>query len=144
MLDKLKVKKVKRNIKSFIGTNFMVFIDGYNLKKVFPVRAEAELTTSYVAGNIIDVSDANQLILYVKFTKGLLTSAEIKIEFSADNTTFYQERNSIDALKTHSFNADGNYRLVIPVMEKYVKVSAKGTGTVTDSKMQIDALVGTA
>jgi len=122
----------------------MVFIDGYNLKKVFPVRAEAELTTSYVAGNIIDVSDANQLILYVKFTKGLLTSAEIKIEFSADNTTFYQERNSIDALKTHSFNADGNYRLVIPVMEKYVKVSAKGTGTVTDSKMQIDALVGTA
>ncbi|HOJ16497.1 MAG TPA: hypothetical protein PLC43_04925 [Caldisericia bacterium] len=122
----------------------MVFIDGYNLKKVFPVRAEAELTTSYVAGNIIDVSDANQLILYVKFTKGSLTSAEIKIEFSADNTTFYQERNSIDALKTHSFNADGNYRLVIPVMEKYVKVSAKGTGTVTDSKMQIDALVGTA
>lgn len=140
MLDKLKVKK---NIKSFIGTNFMAFIDGYNLKKIFPVRAEAILTTDYVAGNIIDVSDANQLILYIKFTKGSLTSADVKIEFSADNATFYQETVN-DTLKSHSLTADGNYRLVIPVMEKYVKVSAKGTGTVTGNKMQIDALVGTA
>ncbi len=141
MLDKLKVKK---NIKSFIGTNFMAFIDGYNLKKIFPVRAEAILTTDYVAGKTIDVSDANQLILYIKFTKGLLTSADVQIEFSADNTTFYQETKNDDTLKTHQFSTTGNYRLVIPVMEKYVKVSAKGTGTVTGSKMQIDALVGTA
>ena len=58
------------------------------------VRAAAILTGSYVAGTVIDTGGIyNQVLLNVVYTKGSLTSAEIKIEFSSDNLTFYQETN---------------------------------------------------
>lgn len=51
------------------------------LKKA--IRVAAILTTSYVAGTIIkDVHEMNQLIINWGFTKGSLTSAELKIEFT--------------------------------------------------------------
>jgi len=45
------------------------------------VRSAAILTTSYVAGTVIkDVEKFNQLIIYIDFTKGSLTSLELKVE----------------------------------------------------------------
>jgi hypothetical protein len=54
--------------------------------QIQPVRSSAALTTSYVAGTIIDgarqagVNDMNQLILLIEFTKASTTSLEYKIE----------------------------------------------------------------
>lgn len=116
------------------------------------VRASAILTTGYVAGTTIDAAqDANQLVLTIDFTKGGLTTADFKVEFSNDNVTFYQE--SIESfvagvgtisLANRVLSATGKYRIAIPILDRYIKISAKGVGgSVAGSLMKIDAVIGT-
>src|SRR5215216_1552647 len=122
------------------------------LKKI--VRASAVLTTSYVAGTVVDqeeIKGANQLLVLVDFTLGSLTDGRIKVEFSHDGLTYYQETDgtvsgasSLETLIDHKFTATGKYRLAIPIMERYIKISVIGTGTVTNSLMTVDAVVGGA
>lgn len=119
---------------------------------VKPVRTAAILTNSYVAGTVLtELSSLNQLVLLIQFTKGSLTSAEYKIEFSPDNTTWYQETassiaagTSTDTLLEHTTTATGNLRVPIELKDRYVRISVKGTGTVTSSSMTVDAIVGTS
>lgn len=122
------------------------------------VRAAAILTNSYVAGTVIGTQSSaqlqllNQLVVYVSFTKGSLTSAELKVEFSNDNTTWYQESTAAISGGTatvspleYTFNATTqNYRIPVPVKDTYVRISVKGTGTLTSSSMTVDAIVGIA
>jgi len=126
--------------------------------KIYPVRSSAILTGSYVAGTVIGpnelVEEENQLVIYVSFTIGALTSGQIKVEFSPDNSTYYQETiadltttfgTSIEKVLEHSYAATGLYRIPIEVKDRYIKISAKGTGAdATGSLMQIDLVVGTA
>lgn len=124
-------------------------------KKV-AVRSSAVLTNSYVAGTVIGpatgdkplVHQYTQLLLYVDFTIGSLTDAQIKVEFSDDGTTYYQETyssvsttTSTESLGVHKLTATGLYRIAIPITDKYIKVSSVGTGTVTSSLMAIDAIL---
>jgi len=121
---------------------------------IFPVRASAIVTTSYVAGTVIgpgeNLSQNNQLIALVSFTKGSLTTLEFKFEFSHDGTTYYQQTfgaissgTSTDTVGEHAVSATGNYRIAIPVKDNYLKISAKGTGTVTNSLCKVDVIIGT-
>lgn len=124
---------------------------------VVNVRAAAILTGSYVAGTVIGplTSNANpalknQLCLMVNFTIGSLTTAEIKVEYSLDGTTYYQETfESVSggtATMTngvYQLSATGKYVIEIPIKFAYIKISAKGTGTATSSSMTVDAIVGT-
>lgn len=122
------------------------------------LRSSAVLTDSYTdaayvlgpqgKGPMGDPVENNQILLYVAFTKGDLTSAELKVEFSDDGTTYYQETESTIANGTstdtplvHSFTSSGNRRLAIPIGDRYVKVSVKGTGTVTNSLMAVDIIL---
>lgn len=122
-----------------------------------PVRTSAVLTTSYVAGSVIGldvckpdiVRTSNQLNVLVDFTIGSLTSAEIKLEFSDDGINFYQETfSSISAgtdtvtLGEHKIAATGKYSINVEFKSSYVRISAKGTGTTTNSLMAIRATVG--
>lgn len=135
---------------------------------VAPVRTSAILTNSYVAGTVLGakngvlgtaspadlcLEDYNQLNLEISFTIGSLTSAEVKIEYTDDSTltTWYQETfESItggictDTLGYHTITATGNYTFNVPIKNRYIRVSAKGTGTVTSSLMAIKAILGTA
>jgi hypothetical protein len=121
------------------------------------IRAAAILTTSYVAGTVWGPSDTsgdrphemNQLIVYIDFTIGSLTDAQVKVEFSHDGTTYYQETfssisttTSTESLGVHKFTATGKYRLAIPIKDNYIKISAIGTGTTTSSSMAINAVIG--
>lgn len=124
------------------------------------VRAAAVLTNSYVAGTVMSPTDSdgdsphtnNQLIIYVQLTIGNLTSADVKVEFSHDGGVVYpymQECfDSVSAgvdtvsLGVHRMSSTGNYRLAIPIKDKYIKVSAIGNGDVTGSSMKIDAALG--
>jgi hypothetical protein len=117
------------------------------------LRASSVLTNSYVNSSSIAASDngENQLILLVDVTLGSLTSIEIKVEFSDDNATFFQESfgaisGGADTLTLgeHTFTVDGNYRLPIPVMDRFLRIAAKGTGTVTSSLLAIDGVLGVA
>ena len=72
--------------------------------KSLQIRASAVLTNAYVAGTVLGVptNDANQvktydlieqinyLALECAFTLGSLTNVAIKVEFSEDNTNWYQ------------------------------------------------------
>lgn len=121
----------------------------YNLKIV---RADAILTTSYVAGTVLtDLENSNQLMLYLKYTKGSLTSFQLKVEFSDDGVTYYQQTaeslsggTSTCTPQSYTFapSSDQNYVLAIPIKASTVKVSVKGTGTVTGSSLQVRACEG--
>ena len=47
------------------------------------------------------------------------------------------------SLGEHSMAATGNYSFAIPIETRFIRISAKGTGTVTASSMTIDAVLGT-
>ena len=116
------------------------------------VRADAILTTSYVAGiEVVDLEKSNQLMIYLKYTKGSLTSFQLKIEFSDDGSNYYQQTSeslsagvSTATPKSFTFapTSDQNYVLEIPIKCSKVKISVKGTGTVTASSLQVRAING--
>jgi len=124
------------------------------------IREDAILTTSYVAATVIsskmtnyDVNPQlhNQLLVFIKYTKGSLTSLELKLEFSLDGTTYFQETaksisggTSTDTALEHTFAPSGNqnFVLAIPIKYPYIKISAKGTGTVTTSSLELSVAVG--
>lgn len=123
-------------------------MDNYEPKSV---RAAKILTTSYVAGTLLeDIKQNNQLVLLVDFTKGSLTTAELKIEFSDDGINFYPETSSSVTGGTDSITllarqlpaTSGAYAIKIPIKAAIIRVSAKGTGTATGSSMAIKAIVG--
>ena len=112
------------------------------------VRASAVTTNSYVAGSIIgDISEYNSVGLEIKVTKGSLDSVEVKIEESQDGENYYQqvaEASSSGTISTslaaRTFTVNGSYAILInPVRAKFIKVSTKGTGTVTSSLVAIKA-----
>lgn len=131
-----------------------------------PIRAAAILTTSYVAGNIIGKSTPaldylsgpvgllNQLILYVDFTLGSLTSGDLIVEFNndvSDVNGWYQETIDDIAASTgvvtehnavRTFAGSGKYRIPIKINDQFIRVSIKGTGTVAGSSAQINAIIG--
>jgi hypothetical protein len=108
------------------------------------------LTDGYVAGTVIsNVHNQNQLVLLVKFTIGSLTNADIKVEFSPDNSNYYQEAfssisttTSTESLGFHRLSASGNYRIPIAIKDRFIKISVIGNGTVTNSTCTIDAIIG--
>ena len=117
------------------------------------IREAAELTTGYVSSTVrwiednLDLTGKNQLILLLELKLSSLTSVELKAEFSNDNVTYYQET-SLDIsggtwtvnLFEYTFTLWGNYRLAIPIKDKYVKISAKWTGTVWGSELKITSI----
>lgn len=129
----------------------------YQDYKTYTVRAAAILTNGFVAGTVLGggldlVEGQNQLVIYIAFTIGSLNDGRIKVEFSPDNTTWYQETEAAtltagvlaDTNVVHAYAAAGNYRISVPIKDRYIRISAIGTGTVTDSSMAITAVIGTA
>lgn len=119
------------------------------------LRAAAILTTSYVVADLDefkpeDVATANQIVVFLDFTIGSLTSAEMKIEYSNDGTNWYQESFGTISGGTNTLsvaenllNATGAYTVISDIAGRYVRISAKGTGTVTSSSLKIEAALKT-
>jgi hypothetical protein len=114
------------------------------------VRSAAILTNSYVAGTVLNnLKSQDKLVVLADFTKGSLTSAEIKIEYSIDGTTWFQESTKTvsggvitEALAEHTMAATGLYYIPLDMKAQYARISVKGTGTVTASSMAIKVIVG--
>ena len=108
------------------------------------IRAAAILTNTDVASDVVVCENATQLILYVDFTKGSLTSATLTFQFSHDGATWFQETSektvtgvSTAYPRTHVLTATGTYRYALPAADFAVRVLAKGTGTVTSSSLAL-------
>ena len=123
------------------------------------IREDAILTNSFVDAIVLgEVTDTrsnhtalkNQLMLYVDFTLGSLTSLELRFEFSPDGVTYYRETEQ-SAVSTgvvtstpfdHTFTATAADRLALPIKDAFVKISAKGVGTLTSSTLKLTAALG--
>jgi hypothetical protein len=136
------------------------------------IRSAAILTNAYVAATVIGqaqtttypmtadhVEQCNFLALECAFTLGSLTNVTLKIEFSDDNSTFYQIgvgtiTTGTDAIVAGlvTLTATGNYYIDINkecfngggFKTRFIKVSASGVGTVTGSSLAINAVWGVA
>lgn len=125
------------------------------------IRALTALTGSYVAATVIGLPTPgtdilytdNQSILYINLNNlGNMTSMEFKIEFSDDNSVWYQETLStitggveIDTLLSHQVTATGLYRIATELKDRYMRVSFKGSGgTGTGSLVSCLAIYGTS
>ena len=109
------------------------------------IRASAALTSSYVAGTVINVEDFGMLVLLVKYTMGSGESSNavvLKAELSTDGTNYYQQTDSeaTVGLREYTFTAvssPGAYdwlAIVIPVAGvTRVRVSAKETGVASNA-----------
>lgn len=115
------------------------------------IRTTAALTNSYVACTVLDnCKEYDQLMLNCKYTKNSSTSVEIKVEYSTDaGTTYFQDTNAsvssgTTTLSLNEFTytgATGNFQIRLPISARMIKVSAKNTGTVTDTDLLITAVL---
>ena len=116
------------------------------------VRAATILTTSYVAGTVIsDCEKYNQLMIPLVYVKGSLTSYEVKVEFDLLGDGVYHQETfssisggtSTESAGEHTFAPAGNLNsvLLIPIKCSKIKISVKGTGTVTSSSLKDDAIL---
>lgn len=127
------------------------------------IRASAVLTTSYVASSMVDVGNCNEVVLYVAFTKGSLTTAELKFQFSpldrpvestdadwydypisntAAGSTSSDEFLAPLRVYVQQLDTTGNKMFPIPAKARKFRVKAKGTGTVTSSLLAIRCVAG--
>lgn len=118
------------------------------------LRDSAILTTSYVAATVLGgsalagkVEEYNEVVFYCYYTKGSLTSLELKIESSLNGSDYVTETNMSISGATATLNKgefttteDGNFKVSVPMSAKFVKISAKGTGTVTSSLLGIEVM----
>lgn len=118
--------------------------------KTAPVRAAAILTTSYVAGTVLENCHLfNKLALNINFTKGSATNVTLKIEGSIDGTTYrtltvdaFTSGANTPVARTYVFTADfAGVTVPMDIATKYIKISAVGTGTLTGSSLAIQAVL---
>ncbi len=116
-----------------------------------PVRAAAALTTTDVAGTVLENCEKfNTLSLLINFSKGSLTDAQIKVEVSNDKTNWYQLLadniaagvNTVSGLVYKLTDDVNGATSLIKINNRYIRISAKGTGTVTGSSLAITAILG--
>lgn len=120
------------------------------------VRAAAVLTNAYVATTPLNMKINNQLACLVSFTLGSLTSAEIKVQYSDDNSTYFDETilntaaggttadEFISPLRVNVYqlSATSAKLIAVPVMARYVRLAIKGTGAVGGSSATIQCYAG--
>lgn len=120
------------------------------------IRATTAATTSYVAGTVVSMDEANMIGLEVTIVKGNETSFEIKVESSIDaGVTFAQQITesatggtvtltpAIYTLTGASLAATQVVTFVInPIKADQVKVSVKSTGGTPTGTVAIKAITG--
>lgn len=116
----------------------------------YAVRSSAILTDAYVAGTVIsNATTARTLTVFLDFTKGSLTTLEVKVEQSIDDSSYFQDTWSSDptagvitnSVVVHQFDATGKYNFTVPALANHIKISVKGTGTVTNSLLAVTAVL---
>ena len=111
------------------------------------LRTAAVLTGAYVYTTSKVSESFDVITLDIVFVIGSLTSAEIVIEFSQDDATWFQQAFVADpsggfraiSVSPMQMTASGSYSISFTPYHKYCRIGIKGTGTVTDSSASIDA-----
>lgn len=121
------------------------------------VREDAELTTSEVTHSILtpgalqeNLYNRNQMLLYVDFTKGSISSVDLRVEVSHDGVKWYdpQVETSSGGVTTSddhkwTMTTTGKRRYPFPIKDRYIRLVAQGFGTVTGSSLEVIVVIGT-
>lgn len=119
--------------------------------RIYTVREQTPLTNSYYTTSTMDGRDCSKLVLYIDFIKENLTSADIRIFFSHDKNYWFQETTGVFATGTyteyktiHRFATTGTHRLVIPILDKWIRLEVVGNGDLSgNNSLYIYGYVGT-
>ena len=113
------------------------------------IKNTAVLTTSYVATTARLIDTSNQLQLLAAFTVGSSAGCLMKVEFSVDGTTWYQESSVTVAsgvvthtLYVHKMTATGNYVISITVLATWYRVSVKADTDATGTSLKLTEIIG--
>jgi len=112
----------------------------------------AILSTGTEDNEVMDAKDCNYLVLHIYFALASLSSVDLRINFGRSVvTTVYQETNSTyaagvqtESALIHRYSATGTYRLMVPIMDRYIRIQVIGNGDPTNSDAVIKGFVGTA
>lgn len=122
-------------------SNRGVPVDAY-----YELRSPTILTTSYVATDVAQIRGFASLGLYLEIVQGSLTSFQYTVQWSHDNTTWYDEVTETVAAGvvtdttmyyTLTLGGDVNMYKPLPITAQYLRVAVKGTGTVTASSCAV-------
>lgn len=112
------------------------------------IRMDSALTTSFVVSEVMNIQGANQVQLLVSFVKGNSNGCRLRIEYSVDQISWYQESiyNEIPLSNeiTHSaitrrIEETGSYVLSIPVSSCYIRVWAQAIDSGNNTSLSIIA-----
>ena len=112
------------------------------------LRQNSALTISVAETEVMNIQGANQVQLLISFIKGDSEGCCLKIEYSEDRVTWYQESmvsefpslNSVThSMITRKIDDTGNYVLSIPVSSSYIKVSAQAISSGDNTLLSIKA-----
>lgn len=120
------------------------------------VRAQSVLTSSYVAGTVVGLDEANMIGFECTYVKGDETSIELKVESSIDGGTTYAQQVTQSTSGGTSTLTPGIYSMtaasaaatqvftfiVTPIKGTTVKISAKATGGTPTGTLKINAITG--
>jgi len=122
------------------------------------IRTPLVLTSSYVAGTVVGIDEANMIGLECTYVKGDETSIEIKVESSIDEGTTYAQQVTqstsggtstltpgIYSMTAASAAATQIFTLIItPIKGSTVRISAKATGGTPTGTLGLKAITGWA
>lgn len=127
-----------------------------NKSKPHIIRAATAATTSYVAGTVVSVDEANMIGIQATIVKGNETSFEFKVESSIDGGTTWAQQitesasggtvtltPAIYTLTGASLAATQVFTFIVsPVKADQIRVSVKSTGGTPTGTVAIEAITG--
>ena len=120
----------------------------HNTRTLPFVRTSSVLTTSEVLSEVREAKElikaCNQASFFINFTKGSLDNAEVKLyvkqeggDWHAIPEVSYSGGVGTVSPITLTLTASTKFVFETPINTEYLAVGVKGTGTVTDSLMEI-------
>lgn len=111
--------------------------------RALAARSSAVLTTGEVAASALDLNEAwgSNVNVHVEFTLGMLTNVVLRFYVSADGTNWKQIHapGSTVAAMVSTLTASASINIPVPALAgwKHFRVTAQGTGTVTNSLLAL-------
>jgi len=111
------------------------------------VRNKTSLTTGYVASaTVLEIDNINQVVLLTDFTIGSSAGCQIKVEFSADESSWYQESitepsgdNLVHSPLVHIIDQTSTPVISFPVAHPYARISVMAINDASSASLGIDA-----
>lgn len=120
------------------------------------VRAAAATTTSYVAGTVVGMDEANMIGIQITIVKNDETSFQFKVESSIDGGTTFGQQVTLTASGGTTTLAPNEYSItgaslaatqvinfiINPIKCDQIKISVKSTGGTPTGTVAIKAITG--